>query len=213
MFAMKTICKTFLGAILAGLSIGIAGTVFLRVSEPMVGSWLFGFGLLSIVVLGFKLFTGAIGYLAAPGTTTLAYARDCAVIWLGNLVGTGLVGLAMRSSRVFPSFDARITKIVAEKLNDGPLSIFILAVFCGLLMYIAVDTWKKELPAAVRLATLFLCVVVFILSGFEHCIANMYYFAVSAAYGSAHTWAWLAIMTAGNAVGGMLLPALERCGR
>ena len=210
---MKTLFLTFVGAILAGLSIGIAGTVFLRVSEPMVGSWLFGFGLLSIVVLGFKLFTGAIGYLAAPGTTTLRYARDCAVIWLGNLVGTGLVGLAMRSSRVFPSFDVRIAKMVAEKLNDGPLSIFILAVFCGLLMYIAVDTWKKELPAAVRLATLFLCVVVFILSGFEHCIANMYYFAVSAAYGSAHTWAWLAIMTTGNAVGGMLLPALGRCGR
>ena len=207
---MKKIAQTFLGAILAGLSIGIAGTVFLRVPEPLVGSWLFGFGLLSIVVLGFKLFTGAIGYLAAPGTTTPRYAGDCAVIWAGNLVGTGLVGLAVRMSRIFPSIDARVSKTVAEKLADGPLSIFLLACFCGLLMYIAVDTWKRDLPAGIRLATLFLCVVVFILSGFEHCIANMYYFAASAAYGDSHTWSWLGLMTAGNACGGMLLPAVNR---
>lgn len=208
---MKTILKTFLGAILAGLSIGIAGTVFLRVNTPLLGSWLFGFGLLSIVVLGFKLFTGAIGYLAAPTTTNLRYAGTCTVIWLGNLVGTGLVGLAMRASRVFPSFGPRVNSMVAEKLADGPLSIFLLATFCGLLMYIAVDTWKKaEIHAAVRLAILFLCVVVFILSGFEHCIANMYYFAAAAAYGDAHTWAWLGIMTAGNACGGMLLPVVGR---
>lgn len=208
---MKAILKTFFGAILAGLSIGIAGTVFLRVPEPLVGSWLFGFGLLSIVLLKFKLFTGVIGYLAAPGTTNLAHARDCAVIWAGNLVGTGLFGWIIRQTRVFPSFEGRVTKMVAEKMADGPLSIFVLACFCGLLMYIAVDTWKRtEFHVLPRLVILFLCVVVFILSGFEHCIANMYYFAASAAYGDIHTWAWLAIMTAGNACGGMFLPIADR---
>ena len=204
---MRNFAKIFINAILAGLGIGIAGTVFLRVKEPLVGSWLFGFGLLTIVVFGFKLFTGVIGYLGIQGRNTPRYALECAVIWAGNLVGTSLVGLLIRASRVFPSFSERIAGMVAEKLADGPLSIFILAVFCGLLMYIAVDTFKrKELEAPVRLAVLFLCVVVFILSGFEHCIANMYYFAVSASFGEAHTWSWLGIMTAGNAVGGMLLP-------
>ena len=58
---LKDLIKVFVGALLAGLAIGIAGTVFLRVPNPLVGSWLFGFGLLTIVVLGFKLFTGAIG--------------------------------------------------------------------------------------------------------------------------------------------------------
>ena len=78
-------------------------------------------------------------------------------------------------------------------------------------MSIGVDTWKKHnLAPAVRLVVLFLCVVVFILSGFEHCIANMYYFAVSASYGDLHTWSWLALMTAGNACGGMFLPRVEK---
>ena len=208
---MRNFAKIFINAILAGLGIGIAGTVFLRVKEPLVGSWLFGFGLLTIVVFGFKLFTGVIGYLGIQGRNTPRYALECAVIWAGNLVGTSLVGLLIRASRVFPSFSERIDGMVAEKLADGPLSIFILAVFCGLLMYIAVDTFKrKELEAPVRLAVLFPCVVVFILSGFEHCIANMYYFAVSASYGDLHTWSWLALMTAGNACGGMFLPLVEK---
>lgn len=211
---MKDLAKTFSSAVFAGLSIGIAGTVFLSVgaANNIVGSFLFGFGLLTIVVFGFKLFTGAIGYLAIQGANTPRYARTCLAIWLGNLVGTGFVGLCIRQTRVFaPKIEPYVTSLVQAKLADGALSVFLLSVFCGLLMYIAVDTYKKkELEAPVRLAVLFLCVVVFILSGFEHCIANMYYFAVSASFGDAHAWCWLGLMTAGNAVGGMFLPATAR---
>ena len=110
---MRNFAKIFINAILAGLGIGIAGTVFLRVKEPLVGSWLFGFGLLTIVVFGFKLFTGVIGYLGIQGRNTPRYALECAVIWAGNLVGTSLVGLLIRASRVFPSFSERIDGMVA----------------------------------------------------------------------------------------------------
>ena len=61
--------KIFLNAILAGLFIGIAGTVCMAVPDPVMGAFLFGFGLLTIVSYGFKLYTGALGYLAVhmPG--------------------------------------------------------------------------------------------------------------------------------------------------
>ena len=74
-------------------------------------------------------------------------------------------------------------------------------------MYTAVETFKRkdELDAVVRVPVLFLCVAIFILSGFEHCIANMYYFS------AADAWSWKAlgaigVMTLGNSLGGMLLP-------
>lgn len=207
---MKFYGKLFLNAILAGVSIGVAGTVFLRVPEPMLGSWLFGFGLLTIVVLGFKLFTGVIGYLGVQGRNMPRYALECAIVWAGNLAGTALTAALVRSSRIYPSFAARVEGMVGEKLADCAGSVFVLSLFCGLLMYIAVDTFKKrDVEAPVRMAVLFLCVVVFILSGFEHCIANMYYFAVSASFANSHAWAWLALMTAGNAVGGMVLPLAD----
>ena len=55
--------KTFLNAVLAGLAIGIAGTVYLATPNPQLGAFLFAFALMTILCYGFKLYTGAIGYL------------------------------------------------------------------------------------------------------------------------------------------------------
>ena len=55
-------------------------------------------------------------------------------------------------------------------------------------------------------------VIVFILCGFEHCVANMYYFTVGGVWG----WkavAYLLLMTLGNAAGGVLIPLLRKAAR
>ena len=91
------------------------------------------------------------------------------------------------------------------KLGDGLLSLFLLAVFCGLLMFIAVDGYKQTQNPLI----LVLCVAVFILCGFEHCIADMFYFAVSGTLG-AHALVRLAVITLGNSAGGVLIPLLRR---
>ena len=200
--------RIFLNAILAGLFIGIAGTVCMAVPDPVTGAFLFGFGLLTIVSYGFKLYTGAIGYLAVQGRSTPRYLAELAVIWCGNFLGTFLVGQAVRQTRSFPAFGARIAKVCAAKAGDAGPSWLILSFFCGILMYVAVESFKRreELPGVVRTVILFLCVAVFILSGFEHCVANMYYFSA----GNAWNWNTLgavAVMTLGNSLGGMLLPA------
>ena len=199
--------KIFINAILAGLFIGIAGTVCMAVPNPVMGAFLFGFGLLTIVSYGFKLFTGAIGYLAVQGRNTPRYLLELLLIWLGNLAGCFAVGRLVRCTRSFPGFAERVNAVCAAKAGDSFTSWLILAFFCGILMYVAVETFKRkdELDAVVRVPVLFLCVAIFILSGFEHCIANMYYFSV------ADAWSWKAlaaigVMTLGNSLGGMLLP-------
>jgi len=52
-------------------------------------------------------------------------------------------------------------------------------------------------------------VMVFILSGYEHCIANMFYFTIAKAW-SLNTVGYLAVMTLGNAVGGMFIPFVRK---
>ena len=199
--------KIFLNAILAGLFIGIAGTVCMAVPNAVMGAFLFGFGLLTIVSYGFKLYTGAIGYLAVQGRNTPRYLVELLLIWLGNLVGCFTVGQLVRHTRSFPGFAERVSAVCAAKAGDSVTSWLILSFFCGILMYVAVETFKRkdELDAVVRVPVLFLCVAIFILSGFEHCIANMYYFS------AADAWNWKAlgaigVMTLGNSLGGMLLP-------
>lgn len=196
--------KIFVNGIMAGVFIGIAGTVYLAVPIPIVGAFLFGFGLLTILCNNFKLFTGAVGYLASQGRNTPAYLWTLALIWGGNLLGCFAVGTAMRYSRVavLSGIVAKSQTICAAKTADSWSSLLILAFFCGILMYLAVDTFKRELPPVIRLINVFLCVMVFILSGFEHCIANMYYFSVAGIW-SVNNLGLILLMTLGNALGGM----------
>ena len=199
--------KLFLNAVLAGLFIGIAGTVCMALPNAVMGAFLFGFGLLTIVSYGFKLYTGAVGYLAIQGKNAPRYLLELLIIWLGNLAGCFSVGFLVRQTRSFPGFAERVANVCAAKAGDSFVSWLILSFFCGILMYVAVETFKRkeELSATVRVPVLFLCVAIFILSGYEHCIANMYYFS------AADMWSWKAlgaigVMTLGNSLGGMLLP-------
>ncbi|MGN0866930.1 MAG: formate/nitrite transporter family protein [Oligosphaeraceae bacterium] len=203
--------RVFLEAALSGLFIGIAGTVYLSVEPPALGAFLFAFGLMTILCRGFKLYTGAIGYLVVQGRATVArYLGELAVIWGGNLAGCVLVGALLRRSRVYPALASRLAPLCQAKLTDGWGSLLILSFFCGILMYLAVDTYRRqEIPVPFRLATVFLCVVVFILCGFEHCVANMYYFSAAGVWGS-RALGKILLMTLGNSLGGFLLPLADR---
>ena len=202
--------RILVNAVLAGIFIGLAGTVYLSVPNQFAGSFLFGFGLLTIVCYGFKLYTGAIGYLVNQGRNTLKYAGSLVIIWIGNWIGTWLVGTMLQYSRVGEALARKAAGLSAVKNADNWMSLLILGFFCGMLMYLAVESFrrKEEIPAPGRILMVLLCVMIFILSGFEHCIADMFYFSAAGAW-NAGTFKTILIITAGNSLGGFLLPAAE----
>ena len=202
--------RILVNAVLAGIFIGLAGTVYLSVPNQFAGSFLFGFGLLTIVCYGFKLYTGAIGYLVNQGRNTLKYAGDLIVIWIGNWIGTWFVGTMLQYSRVGEALARKASALCAVKGADHWMSLLILGFFCGMLMYLAVESFrrKEEIPAPGRILMVLLCVMIFILSGFEHCIADMFYFSAAGAW-NADSLKTILIITAGNSLGGFLLPAAE----
>lgn len=198
--------ELWIQSILAGICIGIGGAFFLAIDHKVIGSLFFTLGLFTIVTRGFHLFTGRIGYaLEQPAS----YNASLVITWLGNLIGTNLVAFAISFTRIAPAFTQKAAAICQTKLSDTPLSIFILAVFCNVLMYIAVDGFRTNAHETGKYIGLFLCVGGFILAGFEHCIANMFYFGMAHVW-SLHTVLWLFIMTLGNIVGGLLLPFLRK---
>ena len=200
---MKKNIKMFLLAIGAGLAISIGGTVYLSVDNKIIGSLLFAVGLYAIVLNGLFLYTGKVGYLVVQ-SDKIEYLGLLAITWLGNLAGTWIGAVAVLNTRI-QGIRENAVGICETKLADEPLSIFLLAIFCGILMYIAVDGFReKENPLI-----LFICVSVFILSGFEHCIANMFYFSIAGAW-SLKTIVYLIIMTLGNSLGGVLIPSLKK---
>ena len=203
--------KTFLNAVLSGIALGIAGTVYLMTPNPMLGAFLFAFALMTILCYGFKLYTGAIGYLVCKKWQEVpSYLWTLLLIYLGNFAGCFLTGLLIRGSRTYPKMEARVLAVCAEKLKDNSISLLILGFFCGILMYLAVETYRrKELGEIFRFAAVFLCVGIFILCGFEHCIANMFYFSAANLWSPETVLATL-VMTAGNSLGGFLLPLADK---
>ena len=194
--------RQFFSAILAGMLIGMGGTVFLSQSNPVVGSFLFAIGLFTIVVFQLHLFTGKVGY--TPFNKPV-YLIELVVTWLGNLVGTWITATMVRNSRIYEGMAERVAGMAEVKLSDDFTSIFLLAVFCGMLMFIAVDCFRNVQGSTLRFIGVFVPVMVFILSGFEPVIANMFYFRLSGTW-SAHCFVVVLVMTLGNAVGGMLIP-------
>lgn len=199
--------RMFCSAVLAGIMIGVGGTVNLSIGG-VAGSFLFAVGLFSIVVFGLNLFTGKVGYLLEQPVT---YLMDLVVIWCGNLIGTYLTGLAVRHTRIYEKIgqQEKVGAIVDAKLSDGMLSIFILSIFCGLLMYIAVDTYKKNSNPISQVITIFVPVSVFILSGFEHVVANMFYFSLANIW-NVQALLLILVMTIGNSLGALLIPLYKK---
>lgn len=198
-----TLLADFIYAALAGLAISLGGAIFLALDNKILGALFFTVGLFTVCVNGFNLFTGKVGYaLENPPATYLPFLLT---VWLGNLTGCCTAAALLRLTRLAPAFAEKAGVLAQVKLADEPLSVFILAVFCNILMYIAVDGFRTNGHELGKYLGLFFGVSVFILCGFEHCVANMFYFAMADCW-SAHTWLWLLIMTLGNALGGLLLP-------
>lgn len=202
---MKRVIDIFLRALMTGFAIGIGGAVYLSCDNKYMGSFLFGTGLFVILSFGFNLFTGKVGYAVENKPS---YILDLIVIWLGNLAGTAAMGGMLLCTRI-ASIGEKAAQICDTKFNDNLLSIFILAIFCGMLMFIAADGYKKIENPVGKMLAIFLPVMAFILSGYEHCIANMFYFTIAKVW-SVNTVIYLMVMTLGNAAGGMFIPFVRK---
>lgn len=197
---MKDNLKILVRAILAGIMISIGGTIYLVCESKMLGAFLFSIGLYAICAFGLNLYTGKIGYVI---DNKPKYLIELLFTLIGNLIGTVGCGYLLFLTRQGDKLRKAARAICEVKLNDNLLSIFILAVFCGIIMYLAVDLFKR-LTDFGRYMGIFMGITVFILAGFEHCVANMYYFSV------ANMWEWktilyVLIMILGNSVGSILL--------
>lgn len=203
---MKRIKALILG-ILAGISIAIGGTIYLSLDNKTVGALLFTVGLFCVCTMGFSLFTGKVCYVFDNDRD---YAIDLIFIWIGNLIGTVATAFLESLTRVGIKLQETAKIIVDTKLNDKLLSIFILAIFCNIMIYIAVESYRNNPHELGKYVGLFLGISVFILCGFEHCVANMYYITMAKAW-SGKAIIYLLIMTLGNAFGGVIIPLLRKC--
>lgn len=194
---MKQI-KVLVSAILAGWCIGFGGIAFLSVENKILGSLFFTVGLFVICTMDLNLYTGKVCYILEQDKS---YKVNIPIIWVGNLIGTGMVARMANLTRI-ASIAQKAQMLCEGKLNDSTLSIFILAIFCNICIYIGVEGFKRNPHEIGKYLSLFFGVMVFILAGFEHSVANMFYLSLAGVW-SGKAIIYLLVMTAGNAVGGV----------
>ncbi|MBR0161701.1 MAG: formate/nitrite transporter family protein [Oscillospiraceae bacterium] len=203
---MKPSFQVFISSVLAGLCIGFGGLVFLPTDNRIVGSALFTIGLFCVCSFGFHLFTGKVCYALQNDR---AYALMLPIIWLGNLIGTGLTAGCASLTRNGPALQEKAMALCQIKLNDSLISLFFLGVLCNIFIYIAVEGFKNNPHELGKYLSLFFGVMVFILAGTEHCVADMFYFWMAGAW-SGRAVICVLVISLGNAVGGLLFANLHR---
>lgn len=159
---MKEIVDVLRSSVLAGVCIGIAGFGYL-VTRDIIGSVLFAFGLLTVVAYKLKLYTGTAGFIKKGEVGTLL------LILLGNIFGCLLVSLMARMSPF--EIQASAQSVLEGRLAIGPLRGGALAIGCGFIMTTAVTFARQgnNLP-------LLFGVPLFIVCGFPHCVADVFYY-------------------------------------
>ena len=190
-----------LSGISAGILISIGGSVFLACDNKYVGAVMFSVALLCICLKGYSLYTGKIGFI--PEMHDKEAFSVLLLGLLGNLIGTVVCGYAIRYA--LPALGETAEKICTLKLEQAFPQTLIRGIFCGVLMYLAVSIFRDKQ----KVIGILFCIPVFILAGFEHSVADMYYFAASGIV-SLDAFVFLMTVVLGNTIGGMLLPILMK---
>lgn len=209
--------KDILKGILAGIAISFGGFLCIRTnaiaSNTILGSFLFSFGLILICNFGFNLYTGKVCYLFDESEKTLSqrylYLLE---ILLGNVLGTLFFSFILKISMA----DNQINKLVLSSLKNSVeakieyewYQMVGLSFFCGMLVYIAVEGFKKIDNQFGKYVVLMLAIGGFIVSGFEHSIANMFYYFLSGNF-SLMAILSLILCVIGNSIGGLFIPLIN----
>ena len=191
--------KKVLSGVQAGVIIGIGGAVFLACDNKYVGAALFTVALLTICIKGYSLYTGKIGFI--PEKHDKEAFSVLLLGLLGNAVATILCGYLIRFG--LPNLGDTALALCEKKLDQTFVQTLIRGFFCGVLMYVAVSVWRDHK----KIVGILFCIPVFILAGFEHSIADIFYFAASGIV-SLRAFAFLWTVILGNTLGGMILPVL-----
>ncbi len=166
MSALRKRLNIVRGAAAAGLMISIASYCYLMCENKSVGAILFAFGLIVVCGYSLSLFTGMAGYINKDNIADFGIA---AVV---NCIAAWLCGLA---ASINPVMREKAAAVCAAKFSVSYIWLAISAVLCGIMIFLGVDYYKKR----GSIVGIVFAIPIFVLSGFDHTVADMFYIGAS----------------------------------
>ena len=203
--------KVLLFGIYAGLAIGLGSLVFTVVSAyangnvavNILASALFSIGLILVCVLGLQLYTGKVGVVFDSKEKLKENAINLPIMLVGNAIGAFTLGIICHFAFMnIPEVADRILAISNGKTASD--TVFLQGIFCGALVYIAVFFFKNLENWGMKIIGIITAVTLFVYCGFQHCIANMFYFGMAFNWNINMLWNLLIVILT-NSVGALLV--------
>ena len=184
--------KLFVLGMLAGAFIGFAGVGATVASSTVggsagkvLGACIFPAGLSMVLLAGSELFTGNNLLIIPVLTKDISVGRmlrNWGIVYCGNLVGSVIVAFLAAFGHVGDMFGGAVSGVASAMVSAADAKVnlcfgdaFLRGICCNFLVCIAVWISFAARDVAGKFLGLFMPIMLFVVCGFEHCVANMYY--------------------------------------
>lgn len=182
--------KMVLLGIMAGMFIalgGVASNVAVHniadvgLARTLAGA-IFPVGLMLVVFTGSELFTGNCLIFTSvldKKVKVLQMVRNLAVVYFSNLVGALIIDLLVFYSGQFNysngGLGAYTIKVALAKTSIDPATAVVSGILCNILVCLAIVIAGASKDVSGKILAIFFPIWAFVICGFEHCVANMFY--------------------------------------
>ena len=202
--------KKVISSVISGIYVSLGALTYLIIPNKMVGTMFFALGILLVLNFNKRLVTR----VTPLSTISDEYNWvDILIALGGNILGSIFTGLIVSFTRMVPKIQESIIELGNVKMNDSSISLLIMGILCGIFVGYAVLLSKKyERGSFAQIFYVWLFVTAFVFCGFDHIVANAFYFS---AYGFISSFSVAMIMpmivvTIGNIIGGLLVGLIEK---
>ncbi|NQT07022.1 MAG: formate/nitrite transporter family protein [Candidatus Omnitrophica bacterium] len=231
--ATATVFELLIFGILAGIYIAFGangaiailsgGTLDPGLARFLAGS-VFSVGLMLVIIPGSELFTGnilmTIGYIYRKYTFSKVL-RNWLLVYLGNMLGAILIGWLVYTSGLFghvgnlSAAGETAVRIAEAKLELPFVEALSRGILCNMLVCLAVIMCIASRTVIGKIFGIYFPIMVFVVSGYEHSVANMFFIPVGLMMEGRFVSDFLIIfrnlipVTIGNIIGGLLIVLLH----
>ncbi|UXI02819.1 formate transporter FocA [Photobacterium sp. TY1-4] len=189
--ATKPTRTTVALAVTAGVFIGLAFVFYLTVTtggsnlswglNRLLGGVAFSLGLILVVICGGELFTSTVLSAIACANRQISPRQMLGTwgkVYAGNFLGAMLLLVLVSIAGLYQldggQWGLNALNVAQHKLHHQPMQAFALGVLCNLLVCLAVWMTFCSTNMMTKMAMVILPVAMFVSTGFEHSVANMF---------------------------------------
>ncbi len=165
----------------AASSVAAHGVADVGLARSIAGA-IFPVGLMLVVFTGSELFTGNSLMIMAvidKKITLLKMVRNLVVVYFANFIGALIIDVLVFFSGQFDfsggGLGAYTIKVALAKTSIAPVTAVISGILCNILVCLAIVLAGTAKDSIGRIFGIFFPIAAFVVCGFEHCVANMFY--------------------------------------